>query len=171
MSNRVPKSVRSAIRDEYLRGEGTCRELAEKHGLPHTTIENWCRREGWRAQLTAIDGSLTAATEPSLVKRANDLVARRAAFLERTLAEGEALLDRIEQERAQLSDGDLDALRKLVQCWRPVTELHRKSLGLDEPQDQKADLMFHLHLEMEEPPLIKTIEAADCGTLTPTSSC
>ena len=152
-----------------MRGEGNCRELAEKHGIPLTTVENWCRREGWRAQMTAIDGSLTAATEPSLVKRANDLVARRAAFLERTLAEGEALLDRIEQERERIPAGDLDPLRKVVQCWRSVTELHRKSLGLDEPQQQKADVMFHLHLGAEEPPLIKTIEAVECCRLPPAS--
>jgi hypothetical protein len=132
-------------------------------------VENWCRREGWRAQLTAIDGRLTAETEHSLVKRANDLVARRAAFVERTLAEGEALLDRIEQERARLPEGDLDALRKLVTCWRPVTEMHRKSLGLDETQQQKVGAMFHLHLGMEEPPLIKTIEMANCDISKPMS--
>ena len=102
MNTRVPTKVRSLIREEYLRGEGNCRELAEKHGLPTTTVENWCRREGWRAQLTAIDGRLTAKAEQSLVERANNLVERRAAFLERTLAEWEALLDRIEQERARL---------------------------------------------------------------------
>src|SRR4029077_10349225 len=137
-------SVRLAVREQYLTGEGTCRDLAEKHCIPLTTVENWCRREGWRAQVTAIDGSLTAATEPSLVKRRNDLAARRAALLERTLAEGEALLDRIEQERTRIPAGDLDALRKLVTCWRPVTEMLRKSLGLDEPQEQKPNMIFQV---------------------------
>ena len=51
--------------------------------------------------------------------------------------EGEVLLDRIEQERLYLRPGDLEALRKFVTCWRPVTELQRKSLGLDEPQEKK----------------------------------
>ena len=152
MRKHVPRSVRLAVREQYLSGEGTCRDLAEKHCIPLTTVENWCRRERWRAQVTAIDGSLTATTEPSLVKRANDLVARRAAFLERTLAEGEALLNRIEQERARLPAGDLDALRKIVTCWRLVTEMLRKALGLDEPQEQKPNVIFQVALIGEEPP-------------------
>ena len=108
--------------------------------------------------MTAIDGRLTAKTEQSLVESANDLVARRAALLERTLAEGEALLDRIELERAQLPPGDLDALRKLVTCWRPVTEVLRKALGLDEPQEQKPNVIFQVGFIEEEPPLVRTIE-------------
>ena len=161
---RTPTSLRAKVRQDYLAGEGTCRELAEKYRLAFTTVENWCRRERWRAQMTAIDGRLTAETDQSLVERANTLVARRAAFLERSLAEAEALLDRIQEERDRLSTGDLDALRKLVQCWRPVTEMQRRSLGFDEPQEKKNPIMFHLQFGVEEPPLVQTIEATDCGT-------
>ena len=166
----MPKStateLRKQVREDYLQGKGTCRELAEKHGLPHTTVENWCRRERWRSKLTEIDRRLTAETEHSLVKHADNLVARRAEFLERSLAEAEALLDRIQEERGRLAPGDLDALRKLVQCWKPVIEMQRRSLGLDEPQEKKNPTMFHLQLGFDEPPLIKTIEAADCGSST-----
>jgi len=169
VNTRVPTKVRSLIREEYLRGEGNCRELAEKHGLPTTTVENWCRREGWRAQLTAIDGRLTAKTEQSLVERANDLVARRAAFLERSFGEAEALLDRIQEERQHLRAGDLDALRKLVTCWRLVMEMLRKTLGLDEPQEQKPNAIFQVAFLGEEPPLARTIKAAPGGALPPIS--
>ena len=72
-------------------------------------------------------------------------------------------------ERARLPAGDLDALRKLVTCWRPVTEMLRKALGLDEPQEQKTNVMFQVGLLTEEPPLARAIEVTPGGALPATS--
>jgi len=35
------------IRDGYIRGEGSLRRLAQRHGLPLSTVEARCRRENW----------------------------------------------------------------------------------------------------------------------------
>jgi hypothetical protein len=35
------------IRDDYIRGAGSLRQLAERHGLPLSTVEARCRRERW----------------------------------------------------------------------------------------------------------------------------
>lgn len=35
------------IRDDYIRGEGSLRRLAQRHGLPLATVESRSRREGW----------------------------------------------------------------------------------------------------------------------------
>ena len=72
-------------------------------------------------------------------------------------------------ECQHLRAGDLDALRKLVTCWRAVTEMLRKALGLDKPQEQKPNAIFQVAFLGEEPPLARTIEVTPGGALPATS--
>ncbi len=151
MRRRTPTVTRAKVRHEYLEGNGSCRELAEKYGLSETAVENWCRREGWRQKRAEFDGRVTAKTELSLDKHADALAERRVAVVERAMRDAEAFLDRIEHERSQLQPRDVETLRKLVACWEPIVAVQRKALRLDD-NEQKPQMVLNLALLRDEPP-------------------
>lgn len=150
---KIPTSVRADVRQEYLEGKGSCRELAQKYGVSPAAVENWCRREGWRKRVKEIDRRLTVQTERSLANHADALVAQRAAFMNRTVGEGNAWLDEIDAERESRKRGDVETLRKVVTCWDTVTTMQRKSLRLDQ-EEQRATCILNLAVLREEPKLI-----------------
>ncbi len=152
MPKRIPTPTRALVRTGYLNGEGTCRELAEKHGMSPGTVENWCHREKWRRAVRGFDGPLMVQKEPSLLNRA-DLAARRQAFERRSIEQGEALLDRIEAELQRLKPGEVENLRKLVSCYNDTTGMQRKTLRLDEEAPKTNKLQLNLALMRDEPPL------------------
>lgn len=150
MASRTHTAIRAKVRDDYLEGNGSCRELAQKYSLSEAAVENWCRREGWRQKRADFDGRVTAKAELSLEKHADALAARQVAVVERAMRDAEAFLDRIEEERSQLERRDVETLRKLISCWQPVVEVQRKSLRLDE-SEQKPQMVLNLGLLREEP--------------------
>ncbi len=102
--------------------------------------------------MKGFDGPLMLQKEPSLVNRA-DLSARRAAFEQRSLEEGEALLGLVQRERLHLKPGEVDHLRKLVSSWAEATGVQRKTLRLDEEAPKTNKLQLNLALMRDEPPL------------------
>jgi hypothetical protein len=103
--------------------------------------------------LKEIDGKLTARTEQSLANHADALVAERAAFLSRSVADGNAWLSDIEAERDSRKKGDIETLRKLVPCWKTVTDTQRTSLRLDQP-DKRATCILNLAILRDDPTIL-----------------
>jgi len=151
--------MRSEIRRAYLAGEGSCRELAEKHGISPGTVENWCRREKWREKIAKIDGKLMASVEHSLAKHSDDIVAQRAAFMTRSIREANALLDDIQSELGNRKAGAIDDLKKLISCWDPVMNIQRKTLSLDK-EEQKGGCIIDLSLLRGEPERADAIDVS-----------
>ena len=119
------------VKAAYQRGEGSCAELAEQFGVTPVSVQNRCKRGGWRKELVALDRVVGQIVTEDLAERGFGLAERRQRFLERTMDESESWLDQIVEAKKLLRSEDIDGLRKLVSAWQVPVEVGRKAYGLN----------------------------------------
>lgn len=143
-SQRIPKSIWMQIREAYERGEGSCRQLAEKYGLNPWAVSNRCKRERWRDSQAKLEQKLAKRLDQSLDKQAQSMAEQAAALVQRSVTEGFAWLDQVEKARQLLDAGDIPALRDLVGCWKSLIEVSRKTFRLDDTPGRAAGIDVEL---------------------------
>ncbi len=126
------KKVWPQIKAAYLRGEGSLRTLAERFGVSLNTLEKTCRREGWRQEMAALGGIVTAEAAKSAAECGKQMGLTAAEFVERSIGETLGWLDRIER-LAKADALDVEQLQKLVSAWRIAVTVGREAFRLDEP--------------------------------------
>jgi hypothetical protein len=138
MTKDAPQSCKRLSRVEwqevqaaYQRGEGSCAELAERFEVTPVSVQNRCKRGGWRKELVALDRVVGQIVTEDLAERGFGLAKRRQRFLERTMDESESWLDQIVEAKKLLGSEDIDGLRKLVSAWQVPVEVGRKAYGLN----------------------------------------
>ena len=119
------------VQAAYQRGEGSCAELAEQFGVTPVSVQNRCKRGGWRKELVALDRVVGQIVTEDLAERGFGLAERRQRFLERTMDESEGWLDQIVEAKKLVKSEDIDGLRKLVGAWQIPVEVGRKAYGLN----------------------------------------
>ena len=148
--SRLTKLEWQEIKAAYQRGEGSCAELAEQFGVTPGSVQNRCKREGWRKEMVALDGVVGQLVAEDLAERASTLAERRQRFLERTMDESESWLDQIKAAKQMVNADDIDGLRKLVTAWQIPVEAGRKAYGLNEAESAKPTLVS---ISMANPPI------------------
>lgn len=66
----MPKHPWAKIKAAYQKGEGSCREIAEKWGINRHTVEARCKREGWNREKSEIAQKVTEKVVEVLADRA-----------------------------------------------------------------------------------------------------
>ncbi|MSU62298.1 MAG: hypothetical protein EXS31_07865 [Pedosphaera sp.] len=155
------------VREHYLSGDCTLRELGAKFGIHRRTVENKCRLEQW-TQLKKDSQDLvcvaTKAAREQSVAAVREHVAKTVAaeavrqvfsaqeLVRRTLDESRDWLDRIDAT-ARHADHQRhpDAIRKLTSSWKDVVRVARLTHGLDQtgPSVQIAVFGRTAHVECE----------------------
>jgi hypothetical protein len=127
---KTPKSVWAEVREAYVRGDGSLRELSQQFKIPVRSVERHCSKEQWRQ--TGVE--LAAVAANSAVEAAREQGRKAgldaAALIERTLNEAQFFLDKVQNLAAQepLSS---EELLKLCNAWRLAVTEGRRALGLD----------------------------------------
>lgn len=90
-----------AIRAEYVGGNASTRELAQKHGVSYSTLQKRCRADGWAAEREAMRGKAAAEwrqkTAEGLVSARLEHTRRLVALADRAMAALEARLDAMDE--------------------------------------------------------------------------
>lgn len=129
-TNNKPKANWLEIKETYQRGEGSCRELAERFGVSEHAAENRCRREGWRKEKMEIGGKVAEM----IVEKVSD---KATAHVKATLALCEALYADIQRSREQLLPAiDPPALDALARALTRINQVARQTLGIAEQPAQ-----------------------------------
>jgi hypothetical protein len=140
-----PRPDWPTIKADYLAGNGSFRELAERHRCSFHTLAKRAKRESWVRQVAMLGDAVATAMATTAVEVATDqgrqIGLTAAALVKRTLSDIPAWLDRIE---ALANNGSVDPheLKALVASWRSVVEMGRETLGMREEQANKV----HFHL-------------------------
>ena len=87
----------SKIRAEWLRGNATHQQLADKYGLSVKTIQNRAYKEGWQKQKGKIREKLEEETRDRVVRA-------RVTHLEKLISANEALLDGLMQMAEEIRE-------------------------------------------------------------------
>jgi hypothetical protein len=116
----------NSIRASYQKSEGSCRELAEKFGVNHHTVEARCKREGWRKEKSEIAQNVTEKVQSQLVDEATDWIIKMKVSCLKDL-------ERIEATYAQLEPAaDPVAIRCLTQAKKAINDIMRQSIGIQD---------------------------------------
>lgn len=119
-----------AIKTEYVTGTISQRKLAEKYGVPPSSLNRRAKAEQWDAER----GMLRDKTGQKTVEKVSDAVSDTAAIKARL---DQKLWCLIEQAAGELStDGTIDPadLRRVVQCYVDMRGL---------PEDMQSNLDQH----------------------------
>lgn len=153
-----------AVERDYRTDTLTLRELAEKHGVSHTTISRRAERDGWQKDLTE---AIRQATSTRLItetvqqkctsahQNATDLVqavaevnSRIILKHQRKLSELHDLVEFAKAKLKQMGDALVDvkeaatfvqATGNLAAATKTLIEQERKAFGLDDDGAKKRD--------------------------------
>lgn len=122
----MTKTNWAPIKEAYQRGEGSCRELAEKFGVSFIAIRNRCNREGWKSEMVKIGEKVTQKVVESLAQRG-------VAHAERMLKRYDNWLCKIDKVMPLAMKKIKEAsLRDLVTSQTQLDQAARKAYGLDQ---------------------------------------
>src|SRR5882724_8151074 len=123
------------IRDAYIRGEGSLRRLAQRHGLPLSTVEARCRPEEWvslrqKRQETGLEkvvGTYTGGAVAAPVEDRRWWAERDHEHLQQNLELTRRLRQAVDKKIAEASATELEklggALESVVKAERELLEL------------------------------------------------
>jgi hypothetical protein len=119
------------IREAYLAGEGSLRQLAKRFSVSLDTLEKRCAREGWRQEMAALCGKVAVVAAETAAAEGKRIGLTASKLVERTLLGAEDILNKLEQE---LSRQNLDpqAIRALVASWVDAIQIARRTHRLDD---------------------------------------
>ncbi len=131
------------VKIAYQKGEGSCRELAEKFGLSEDSVQNKCKRAKWRKEKAIIDQKVTEKVTEKIVDAATK-------WVDDTLKRAERYRGDIDASREQCGttpDGkalmDPDVMRDYATVELKMDDMARRSLGLSDAA-QKVDITMSL---------------------------
>jgi hypothetical protein len=161
MARKTPQEW-AEIRAAYRRGEGSLRELAERHQVPFDTLKKRAAKESWAEERHQVGTeAATRAIEGDIESVAAMLAKHRRAaarFTELALQRLEDLAKDVDDEgRSALTTAQLDALSGVVARMVPVERLAagveriKPVVGLDAEDD--VDVVFEIDAPEAEPEL------------------
>lgn len=118
------------IKAAYQRGEGSCRELAERFGISQNSVEHRCKRGKWRAEKAEIGQKVVAKVVDTLAMDAT-------RFVQETIMRGLQYRKEIDLSKEQAAAPAIDPmmLDSLSRTEVRVTDMVRKAFGIpDVPQ-------------------------------------
>jgi len=115
----------------YQRGEGSCRELAQRFGISESSVENKCFREKWRVEKKELEEKVKEKVEAVLVDEAT-------AWVRDTIKRGWQARKEIDEAKAQAASPAIDPAMQdaLSRVEARFDDMVRRALGLpDSPQE------------------------------------
>ena len=127
----VKPAVKLAAKADFISGNGSRAEIAQRYKVNPLTISSWAKREGWcRAKLDS-EAKVQAHVDLKTAIRAESMANRAAQFLERCAKESESWLDQVQQTKALVSPADVASVSQLIQAWKVPIAVGRQTYGLD----------------------------------------
>ena len=117
------------IRNDYINGKGSYRELAAKHGVSFGTLQERAKREGWVQRKKEQHDKILIATGQKTVEKIADTESDVNAIMSRIRLK---LTQKIEQAVDNMEDLDTAELRKLVQSFKDMND------ASNGPEDKKT---------------------------------
>lgn len=108
------------IRNEYISGGGTYRELSEKHGVPLRTLAKHAKDEKWQQGKEEYGNAVASALQQKSIEKTAEAESEIAAIKSRINLR---LMQMIEASLPTIKAGDTDRLRKVVQSYKDMCEL------------------------------------------------
>ena len=140
------------VRNAYVQGEGSLRELAERFGVNPKAVQSRCLRERWSKQIIEARATLEKAVDVELKAKAGTIAEQAALFAQRTVDESHGWLDAVAKAKTLLRDGDLNGLKKLLDCWQIPVNAGRKLLQRHEPRESITIAVLAAPGECYRPP-------------------
>lgn len=153
---RTPKEVWLKIKRDYMAGLGSCRELAEKYGVTATAVQNRCKRESWRSEMTKLESAVTKETTKIIAKRTGDIMELREHTIRRTCEDGELFRSVMLDFLTAIDKGDISGLKKLAEIYRITSDQPRKVLGLGQEPMRQTNWLINTNFTPRE---IRDVEA------------
>lgn len=147
---RTPTSVWLRVREEYQQGQGSCAELAKRHGLTAGAVSSRCKREKWRMAVTKLDQRLDEQLDQLTKAKAETLAERAVRLRERMLDESEGWLDQIQRAKALVAANDTQGLKELINAWHVPVQVSTKLLRLDETPAERPLVVIGLIGQLRE---------------------
>lgn len=140
----IKKSDWLKVKSAYQKGEGSCRELAERFGLSVHAIEKRCEREKWRAERAEIVAKVSEKVIEILTNESVEWVQR----IKKSCVKD---LDRIDESYDQMAPAaDPLAIKHLTGAKKLSDDVMRRALGLpDTPQ--KHEIQGGITLNLIDP--------------------
>lgn len=140
-ASRVSKEVWDSVRAAYQKGEGSCRELAEKFGLTAFQVSNKCKREKWAVSKSRIEQVFDQTLTKEVTKTVESTVQALAASQRKHIAD---TLKRASRLRASIDAAiesfptdpngrsliDPEFIEALTRSEQRLDDILRRSLGL-----------------------------------------
>lgn len=141
-------AVHRKLRNAYIAGEGSIRQLAELHGIPEDTVRNWCRREKWgglRSKFDTRDNERLVSLAAPVPQRVIEAPAMAKTPAEAKLDAVEAQLKKVDRLMAESEDyKELEALsrakERFLNQWCILTGFPRP--GVRRQTKQKSSQSF-----------------------------
>jgi transposase-like protein len=149
--SRVSPETWKQIKEAYQKGEGSCRELAQKFGLTHDQVRNKCHREKWASKKSEIQEKLEAKVAQKVTQEAEKLVEslasdqrkhvddtlKRAARLRASI---DAAIESFPTDPNGRSLIDPEFIETLTRSEQRLDDMLRLSLGLPEKNGPSNDV-------------------------------
>lgn len=117
------------IRNEYINGGGSYRQLAKKYGVSASTLTAKAVANGWKQAKDEHQSEVVAKTEQKTIEKIADNESEVAAIRSRLRLK---FMQEIER-RAELEETDGMEFRRLVQSYKDMCEI---TDGIGTPEDK-----------------------------------
>ena len=126
-----------SIRNEYITGNDSYRQLAEKHGIPWSTFRDRATREGWKKARDEYREDLMTETEQKTKEKIAESEAEIASIRSRLrLKIMKQLETRLDKEKV----GGME-FRRLVQSFKDMCEITEGIGSTEENNDGFLDAL------------------------------
>ncbi len=125
------------IRNDYINGGGSYRQLAEKYGVPFSTLRDQAIKGKWKQAKDEHRNNIVKETERKAAERISDSEAEIAAIHSRVR------LNIMKQLESRLGKEKLDGMefRRLVQSYKDMCEITEGIGSTEETDDGFLDAL------------------------------
>ena len=124
------------IRNEYITGDDSYRQLSEKHKIPWSTFRDRATREGWKKARDEYRENLMIETEQKTKETTAETDSEIASIRSRLRLK---IMQQLETRLSQAEDGM--EFRRLVQSYKDMCEITDGIGGTDENDDGFLDAL------------------------------
>lgn len=126
-----------SIRNEYITGGDSYRQLADKHKIPFATLRDRAIREGWKSARDEYRDDLILVTEQKTKEKTAEAESEIASIRSRLRLKIMQLLEN------RMAEEDLDGMefRRLVQSYKDMCEITDGIGSTDENNDGFLDAL------------------------------
>ena len=118
------------IRNDYINGGGSYRELSEKYGVSNSAVEKRASAEGWKKAKNEQSGKIAEAMQKKTAEKIANAESEIAAIRSRLRLK---FMQEIER-RAELEETDGMEFRRLVQSYKDMCDI-TDGIGTAEEND------------------------------------